>query len=102
MRIAMTKLIKIVGAAETDKMICQSSLALRLAHIALTRRAISKELIEANAKIAVTTSILIERIASTLFGQNSSRATISRLPLGESYDLLLLPYVRLLGTGRGG
>jgi hypothetical protein len=92
----MIKPIKIVGAAETDKMICQSSLALRLAHTTLTRRAISKELIEANAKTAVMTSMVIERIAPTLFGQNSSRATIPRLPLRESYDLLSLPYVRTI------
>jgi hypothetical protein len=94
--------IKIAGAAETDNMNCQSSLALRPVHTTLTRKAFSKELREANAKIAVTTSIVIDRIAPTLFGQNSSRATIPRLPLRDSYDLLSLPYVRLLGTGRGG
>jgi hypothetical protein len=98
----MIRPIKIAGAAETDKMNCQSSLPLRLVHTTLARRAIIKELREANAKLAVTTSIVIERIAPTLFGQNSSRATIPRLPLRESYDLLSLPYVRLLGTGRGG
>jgi hypothetical protein len=102
MRAAMIRPIKIAGAAETDNMNCQSSLALRLVHTTLTRKAISKELREANTKIAVTTSIVIDRIASTLFGQNSSRATIPRLPLYESYDLLSLPCVRLLGTGRGG
>jgi hypothetical protein len=98
----MIKPIKIEGAAETGNMNSQSSLALILVHTTLTRRAISKELREVNAKIAATTSIVIERIAPTLFGQNSSRATIPRLPLRESYDLLSLPYVRLLGTGRGG
>jgi hypothetical protein len=100
-RAAMIRPIKIVGAAETDNMNRQSSLALRLVDITLTCTAISKELREANAKMAVTTSIVIERIESTAFGQNSSRATIPQLPLDESNDLLSLPYVRLLGTGRG-
>jgi hypothetical protein len=72
----MIKPIKIEGAAETGNMNSQSSLALILVHTTLTRRAISKELREVNAKIAATTSIVIERIAPTLFGQNSSRATI--------------------------
>ncbi|HZZ25887.1 MAG TPA: hypothetical protein VFE60_26495, partial [Roseiarcus sp.] len=73
MRAAMIRPKKIAGAAETGNMNCQSSLALRVVHTTLTRKAISKELREANAKIAVTTSIVVERIASTLFGQNSSR-----------------------------
>jgi hypothetical protein len=56
----MIKPIKIAGAAETDKMICQSSLALRLVHTTLTRKAISKELREAKAKLAITISMVIE------------------------------------------
>jgi hypothetical protein len=34
---------------------------------------------------------VMERIAPTLFGQNSSTVTIPQVPLRESYDLLSLP-----------
>ena len=44
MRAAMIRPIKIAGVAETGNMNCQSSLALRLVHTTLTRKAIGKEL----------------------------------------------------------
>jgi hypothetical protein len=70
----MIKAIRPVGAAELDKIICQSSPAVRGMHATLTRKAIAKDVRKANRKMAATISIVIEKIAQILFGQNSSRA----------------------------
>ena len=60
MRITMIKLIRIVGAAEIDKMICQSSPAVMLMHAALTRKAIASDVRKADTTIAETISVVIE------------------------------------------
>ena len=46
MRIAMIKPIKAVGAAEIEKMICQSSPAVKVMHATLTRKAITSRLLK--------------------------------------------------------
>ena len=68
---------KTVGAAEIDKMICQSSPALRVMHATLTRKAITRDVRKADTKMAATISAVIERIAPIRLSEISSRATIA-------------------------
>ena len=75
----MIKPIRPVGAAEIDKMICQSSPAVRGMHATLRRKAIAKDVRKADTKMAATISVVIERIAPTRGGLNSSRATIATI-----------------------
>ena len=80
----MIQPIKTAGAAEIDKMICQSSPAVRVMHATLTRKAITRDVRKADTKMAETISLVIERIAPARLGQNSSRATIPDFPYGTA------------------
>ena len=75
----MIQPIKTVGAAEIDKMICQSSPALRVMHATLTRKAITRDVRKADTKMAATISVVIERIAPIRLSEISSRATIATI-----------------------
>jgi hypothetical protein len=76
MRIATIKPIKIVGVAEIDKIVCQSSPAGRIMHATFTRKAITRDVRKADTKMAATISVVIDLIELTRRGQDSSRATI--------------------------
>ena len=56
----MIQPIKTVGAAEIEKMICQSSPAVRVMHATLTRMAITGDVRKADTKMAATISVVIE------------------------------------------